>query len=103
MWILVLAGLFFYYMFAAIRFANKVHVFNSKIELGMTNIEVLFSLGRPSWVGEVSHSDGKKLEYFYDGKPFLREDIVLDFELETGKLAYKSRGMHFGPRLPHSR
>jgi hypothetical protein len=102
--IIPLSFLLIYYSYCAIRFNNKVRLYNTKVQIGMNETYVWALLGPPSYgdwnilketsVGEEQRKR-RSILYVYRGIYFLRDDIILYFDYETGKLFEKSRGMHF--------
>jgi hypothetical protein len=99
-WIVVFSGLFIFYVYKLVQFDHRVRLFNDKIQIGMTEVEVLVYLGPPSTFSqdidetftEKFAAEGKKYdEIRYKGAFFLRDDLFFYFDSETKRLVYKQR------------
>lgn len=97
LWIVVLVVLATIYLILSIQFAHRVNLFNTKVEIGMEEMDVLLCLGNPSSIDyNYGMSDGKVYhEIFYSGRLFFRESLILYFDSQTKKLVQKDRGLSF--------
>ncbi|MBP7706457.1 MAG: hypothetical protein KA243_04330 [Candidatus Aminicenantes bacterium] len=93
------------YVYGAWKFNNKVRIFNTRIEIGDSFDDVDVQLGRPSIIiaeypRPIETGIGRVLEtnrtilWVYSGAIFLRSDLSLIFDYDTGKLIDKSRITH---------
>lgn len=92
-WLLVVVVLLSFYIFKAIEFGGKVKTYDKKIEVGMEDLEVFNLLGRYSRFERAF--DGYHFVMVYEGKYFLRDDIILTFDPRSRKLVSKERGKIF--------
>jgi hypothetical protein len=101
----ILFSAFLIYAYGAWKFNNKVRIFNTIIEIGDSFNDVDIQLGRPSIIiaehprpietgaGRVSRTN-RTILWVYSGAIFLRSDLSLIFDYETGKLIEKNRITH---------
>ena len=89
-WLLVLTALLSFYVFKAIQFEGKVRTYSKNIEVGMGDLEILNLLGRYSRFER--DFDGYHFVMVFEGKYFLRDDIILTFDPRSRRLVSKSRG-----------
>jgi len=93
------------YVYGAWKFNNKVRIFNTRINIGDGFNDVDVQLGRPSIIiaeyprsieakaGRVSRTN-RTILWVYSGTMFLRSDLSLIFDYNTGKLIEKNRITH---------
>jgi len=89
-WLLLVVVLLSFYIFRAIEFGEKVKTYDKNILVGMEDLEVLNLLGRYS--RSVRAFDGYHFVMVYEGRYFLRDDIILTFDPRSRKLVSKQRG-----------
>ena len=102
----VLALLGAVYGYGAWKFDKRVKTFNTDIQMGDSYEIVRTQLGRPSLVlfdyatteqmrpGQNKGTEGTVL-WVYSGSLYLRDDLSLIFDRNTGKLIKKNRESHY--------
>jgi len=99
-WLVVFAIIFVFYIYKWVQFDHRVRLFNTKIQIGMTELEVHAYLGPPSlYSTDLDDIDDKKFvlkakkydEFAYTGTYFGRDDLVLYFDSESKRLVHKER------------
>ena len=97
-----------FYAYKAFEFNSKVRNFNTKIHVGDSIAYVIGLLGRPSLYdddhvaeedkehNQASDKGGRTILVVYRGLIYLRSDLNLLFDHDSGKLKEKNRAQYLG-------
>jgi hypothetical protein len=99
-WLAVFAIFLMFYIYRWVQFDHRVRLFDTKIQIGMTEIEAFVYLGPPSsYLTDLTDVNDKEFvsrakkydRIAYKGTFFLRDDLVLYFDAGNKRLVYKGR------------